>query len=79
MTSFKLEAVADRTANPSTAPPRAAPCATERAERPTLWALLRRSGLPLLMLLIVGGTPLWGGYVTLGLAVIAWRLAGVLL
>jgi hypothetical protein len=32
-----------------------------------------------MMLLIVGGTPFWGGYVTLGLAVIAWRLAGVLL
>ncbi len=41
--------------------------------------LLRRSGLPLIMLCIVVGTLFWGGYATLVLAVIAWRLAGVLL
>lgn len=45
--------------------------------RPSIAALARRSGLPLLMLLIIGGTPIWGGYVTLLLAVIGWRLAGV--
>ena len=41
--------------------------------------LAARSALPLLMLAILLGTPLYGGYVTLVLALLLWRSAGVLL
>ncbi len=52
---------------------------TASSRSPSFVGLLRRSGLPLIMLCIVVGTLFWGGYATLVLAVIAWRLAGVLL
>ncbi len=41
--------------------------------------LLGRSALPLIMLAILLGTPLYGGYATLALAILLWRSAGVLL
>lgn len=41
--------------------------------------LLGRSALPLIMLAVLLGTPFWGGYVTLALALILWRSAGILL
>lgn len=49
------------------------------AGSPTIPQLISRSGLPLMMIVIVAGTPLWGGYVTLLLAFALWRIAGVAL
>lgn len=41
--------------------------------------LAARSALPLLMIAVLLGTPLYGGYVTLVLALLLWRSAGILL
>ena len=73
MTSFKLDTIALRAIHET------APTVRSTPRNPSFVAVLRRAGLPLIMLLIVGGTPLWGGYATLVLALAAWRLAGDLL
>lgn len=73
MTSFKLDTITPRALHKPVPVPRATP------RTPSVVSVVRRAGLPIIMLLIVGGTPLWGGYATLVLALVAWRLAGVML
>lgn len=79
MTSFHVDAVSGPVVGASLPELRREQHSVKAAGRPTIVALASRSGLPLMMLCIVAGTPLWGGYVTLGLALLTWRMAGMLL
>lgn len=53
--------------------------ALQNAPLPSVKEVAARCALPLTMALILIGTVLWGGFVTFVLAVLFWKLAGVLL